>query len=288
MGLLGVTSSPSGERRAGGAAGSGTLRAVLLTSAGATLLGLLVTVGGLWLVPPGVSPLPRFWATVFFVLLLWPVGLSLLGLMTGVRGQRAGAALLLLAAVGQHASPGAMPLPERVRWHATLASPGDAVRQRILLPPASDARWTRAWREASAVVVAVCSGGLIPPEAGMSVILNDGPAVALATLPRAGPPNEDGWYLLPVGRGTIGGGVLDVVVRRDGAAGGPVRICGGQDDPSRPGAGGAQRRRGGTWSAEGLADQPLPPVDGGPPLSRYYVELRFLGPSGRPTVAIYF
>lgn len=262
---------------------------MLVTSAVTTLLGLLVSVAGLWLTATGIPSPPRFWATTFFLLLLWPLPLSLLGLIAGLRPQRVAGALLLLATVTQQASPHALPLPEHVRWHVTLTEPGDAIRQRILLPAPDSSPWTRAWRDASRVALAVCTGELIPSEAPVSLTLNHGNPVALPTLPRLGPPQDDGWYLLPVARETLDAArPLDVTIRRDGAAGGAVRICGGRDDPQRPGAGGALRLHGATWTAADLADPSLPLVDGKPPTSRYYIELRFLDPTGRPSVAIYF
>lgn len=265
------------------------MRAVLLTSAVTTLLGLLVSFVGMWQTAPGVPSSPRFWATTFFILLLWPIPLSLLGLIAGVRPQRVAGALLLLATITQQASPNALPLPEHVRWHVTLTEPGAAIRQRILLPAPDDSEWTRAWRDASRVVLAVCTGEVIPPQAPVSLTLNDGYPVPLPTFPRLGPPQADGWYLLPVARETLDvTRPLDVTIRRDGAGGEPVRICGGRDDPQRPGAGGALRRQGATWTAADLADPPLPLVNGRQPTSRYYVELRFLDPAGRPSVAIYY
>jgi hypothetical protein len=268
---------------------------VLATSAIATALGLLVAAGGLWRVAPGVPAGPRFWATVFFVLLLWPVGLTLLGRMAGLWVQRGAAAALLLAAAGQQVANGALPLPEHVRWHATLAAPGDAVRQTLRLPESGDAQWGRAWGAATRVAIAICTGGAVAPETETALAVNGGPPVALSTLTRAGPPPDDGWYLLPVARGEVeppagspGAGTLDVVVRRRGAAGPPVLVCGGRDDPQRPGAGGASRQRDGVWSTEDVADWPLPDVAGRRPVSRYYVELRFFDRAGRPSVAIYY
>src|SRR5262249_14880001 len=90
----------------------------LATRASPPALGLLVAAGGLWGVAPGVPAGPRFWATVFFVLLLWPMGLTLLGRMAGLWVQRGAVAALLLAAAGQQVANGALPLPEHVRWHA--------------------------------------------------------------------------------------------------------------------------------------------------------------------------
>jgi hypothetical protein len=265
------------------------MRAVLLTSAVTTLLGLLVAFAGLWQTAPDIPSPPRFWATTFFILLLWPIPLTLLGLIAGVRPQRIAGALLLLATIFQQASPGALPLPEHVRWHVTLTEPGAAVRQRILLPAPDDPKWTRAWRAARRVVLAVCTGGLVPPDAPVSLALNDRSPVPLSSLPRVGPSQDDGWYLLPVARETLDTvRPLDVTIRRDGAAGGAVRICGGRDDPQRPGAGGALRLHGATWTTADLADPALPLVGGKPPISRYYIELRFLDADGRPSIAIYY
>jgi hypothetical protein len=114
---------------------------------------------------------------------------------------------------------------------------------------------------------------------------------ALAGLERTGTPSGEGWYHLPVTRSALDARrELEAVVRREGPAGGAAQVCGGRDDPTRPGAGGAARWVAGGWSSDhrNVADVPLPLVAGRPPVSRYYVELRFLDARGLPTIAIYY
>lgn len=264
---------------------------VLGVSGGATLLGLLVALGGVWVADPEVPPWPRFWATAFFTVLLWPVGLTLLGFASSMRLQVAAAAVMVVASVAQQVPRRAMLLPEQVRWSATLSAPGDAIRQRIELPAPEDTVWTRVWQKATHAALVICSERAVAPEARVTVlpsgITGVASPVALASLERTGKPEEMGWYALPVMHQLLlGTRRLDVVVERTGAEGVPALLCGGRDDPARPGAGGSERRRNGQWSAAHLADQPLPPVLGRPPAGRYYVELRLYDAQGRPPIDI--
>ncbi len=170
-------------------------------AAAATAAALLITLAGTLLVDPGVPPWSRFWASAFFILLLWPVGLALVGRLAGGRAEVALAALLLVASVPQQVSPGT--------------------------------------------------------------------------------------FLLPLTRESLSTArELSVVVRRQQAAGAPVAICGGQTDPAH--AGRADRLIGGSWSSDRLADVPLPPVQGRPAPSRYYVELRLYDRDNRPSVGIWY
>jgi hypothetical protein len=240
-------------------------------------------------VSPGIDPGPRFWATCFFVVLLWPVGLGLLGHIAGLRAQLGAAALLLGLTVGQQAGRGTLPLPLVVRWPATLEQPGDAVRRQILLPSPDAPEWRRAWQRASRAVLAICTEQAVDEQSGLMVRVNDGSPQPLAGAPRIGKPESAGWYYLPVARATLEARpLLDVVVRREGPPGSPAAICGGQDDPARPGHGLSWRWRDGQWSTEGLADLPIPPIAGRVPPERYYVEVRFLDASGLPHVAIWY
>jgi hypothetical protein len=264
-------------------------RSALAASGAATAAGLLVALAGTRLVAPDVSPWPRFWATAFFVLLLWPVGLGLVGALAGRRAQAGLAALLLAATVAQQSGVGSMPMPLADRWWAILTQPGDAIRQRIVLPDPQDRAWQQAWQRAERVVLAICTLEPVAPEAGATVAVNGGPAVPLVSLERRGEPQGWGWYHLPVRAQAVEGvRQLDVVVQRAGDGGAPAPIiCGGQDDPTRPGAGGSARRRDGSWSAQRLADEPLVAAEHLPP-SRFYVELRFYDAKGLPSVGIWY
>ena len=265
--------------------------ASIAVSAGATALGLgLALAGTSGAVPEGAWP--RFWASAFFVLLLWPVGLALTGRLAGVRAQVLVAGVLLLGSAAQQAGRAAAPLPEAVRWSATLPGPDDAVRHRVPLPPPGSAAWERAWRRAARTVVAVCTEAAITPLSGVTVALGPTPPYLMPTVERLAGRDFSGWYALQVTEeevaGAAQGGVLEVVVRRGAGPGGPLRVCGGRDDPTRPGAGGSARWREGRWSGEQLADGPFPLAAGRPILGRYFIELRFLDGQGRPTVDIWY
>jgi hypothetical protein len=271
---------------------------VVAISAGATALGLVVALAGTAGAVPAAA-WPRFWATSFFILLLWPIGLGLLGRAAGSRTQIGVAVLLLLATVAQHAGRTQLPMPAMIRWWATLAGPGDAVRQRILMPAPGTPAWERTWQRASRAAVVVCTDGVVAPETDVTLAVGGEGAVPMASLTRLEEPQELGWYALPVTAASLqrvpptgdagpARASLEVVIRRNGASGPPVRICGGRDDPARPGAGGSARWRDGRWSTRDVADEPLPLSGGQPVLGRYYVELRFLDPAGRPTAGIWF
>jgi hypothetical protein len=264
-------------------------RAIAAISAIAAALGLLIAVAGTRSTAPEVSPWPRFWATAYFIVLLWPAGLALVGWLAGVRAQAAAGLLLALLTVGQQLGQGSMGPPALVRWSTTLAAPGDAIRQRIALPARGDRAWESAWRRASRAAVSICTWEAVAPEAGVMVILNGGPPVPLHALPRGGRPEGWGWYALEVSPTDLGAGrALEVVVRREGRDGPPARLCGGRDDPARPGAGGSARWLNGRWTADDLSDYPLPPLNGRPLPGRYYIELRFFDAAGHPSVAIWY
>jgi hypothetical protein len=260
-------------------------------SAGATALGLALALAGTSLAAPE-GAWPRFWASAFFVLLLWPVGLTLTGRLAGVRAQVLVAGVLLLASAVQQAGRGTVPLPEAVRWSATLSAPDDAVRHRVPLPPPGSTAWERTWRRAARAVVAVCTESAITPLSGVTLALGQTPPYLLPTVERLAGRDFSGWYALQVTEEEVSraaeGGALEVTVRRGAGPGGPLHVCGGRDDPTRPGAGGSARWRGGRWSGEQLADEPFPLVAGRPILGRYFIELRFLDGAGRPAVDIWY
>src|SRR5262245_29334603 len=83
---------------------------ILAISGAATALALLIALGGTWAVATPVPAWPRFWATAYFVLLLWPVGLGLLGRLAGWRVQAAVAAVALVATMGQQVGRSRVPL----------------------------------------------------------------------------------------------------------------------------------------------------------------------------------
>ncbi|HEX2036403.1 MAG TPA: hypothetical protein VHS99_19645 [Chloroflexota bacterium] len=258
----------------------------------ASLAALALALAGTATVAPEVA-WPRFWATSFFILLLWPVGLALLGRIVGLRLQVTVAALLLLATAVQQCSPATVTVPSRDWWWATLSEPGDAIRHRILLPVATDASWQRAWQRAASAAVAICTAEAVDPAAGISVALGDEPARLLTSLPPRTKPREFYWYHYPVdlttvGRATDAEGRLHVVVRRQSAQGEPARFCGGREDPGRAGAGGSARWGQGLWQPGDLADQPLPLVGGRPAPSRYFIELRLFDARDLPTVGIWY
>lgn len=263
-------------------------RASLLVTVSAVSVALILALGGTLRVQAGIPVWTRFWGTVFFVLLLWPVGLSLLGRLAGIRVQAAAAAALLALTLVQQSGLGGMPLPLVVRWSVTLARPGEAIRQRIVLPPPADPAWQRALRRAASAAVAICTEAAVSPDAGISVSLDGRPGVPLASLERAGKLAETGWYYLPVETASLASLTrLDVEIRRE-RAGPPALFCGGQDDPGRRGAGGSTRLANGRWETEQLADLPLPPVLGRPALSRYYIELRLFDAAGMPWGGIWY
>jgi hypothetical protein len=263
-------------------------------SALATGLGLAVAIAGTRTAVPEAA-WPRFWATAFFVVLLWPVSLALLGLVWGMRAELAAAGVLLLLTAAQHAGGPAIDVPDpaTVRWWGTLASPGDAVRHRIPLPPVQSREWERAWEEAARAAVVVCTERTVTSDTEVTVAVGDRAPVLLAGQQRLESPGELGWYALPIGRPEVeaaarAGQPLEVVLRRGPGAAPPVRLCGARDDPARPGAGGSERLVGGSWSRSSLADLPLSDAGGRPILGRYLVELRLLDASGRPTIGIWY
>jgi hypothetical protein len=261
---------------------------VLLVSLSASALAVVIAwLGHSWMAP-GVDPSSRFWATSFFVALLWPIGLSLAGHILGVRVQLTAAACLLALTVAQQAGRAALPLPQAVRWSATLTQPGDAIRRQIVLPPPDVPAWQRAWQRGTRAVVAICTEQAVSAQAGVAVAVNDAAPVPLTAAPRTGTPEASGWYYLPVPRSVLEARRdLDVVLRYEGAGGAPAAFCGGRDDPARPGNSRSWRWRDGRWSADGLADLPILPVAGRVPPQRYYVEVRFLSADGLPHVAIW-
>jgi hypothetical protein len=222
------------------------------------------------------------------------VGLTLAGWLVGVGGQRAAAAVLLAATALQQSGLGSMPLPLVVRWSVSLEAPGDAIRQRVALPAPDDAAWRRAWARAARVALVVCTEQAVAAETGTTIAVNGRAPAELSMLPRTGVPGGVGWYSLPVPAQVVAGvRHLEVVVRRERPEGPPPQFCGGQDDPTRPGAGGSARWRGGRWDTEQLADLPLPPPAsrapaGRPALGRYYVDLRFYDERGLPSLGVWY
>ena len=267
--------------------GAAAPRPELALAAAATGAALLVSLAGTQLVDGGVPAWSRFWAAAYFILLLWPIGLTLLGRLAGRRIEAIAAAVLLGATLLQQASPGTFPLPFVDHWQAMLAAPGDAVRQRITLPPPQDPSWQRAWSRATRATLVICTAEAADPVAGVEVVVNNLPPIPLASLQRGGLPGAEGWYALPVTRESLGTArELAVVVRRQFAAGAPVAICGGQTDSGH--AGGAARLVGGSWSTDRVADIPLPLVQGQPVPARHYVELRLYDADGRPSLGIWY
>lgn len=269
--------------------GAASRPAVYAVAAGAVAAGCLISLAGTRLVWPELSPWPRFWATTYFILLLWPVGLWLLGTLAGWRAEAAAAVLLLGLTLAQQAGAGSLLLPQMVRWSVSLAAPGEAIRQRILLPGEGDPLWQRAWRQAARAGIAICTTAPVEPQAGVRVQVGGRPPVDLTAAPRLGPPGDAGWYVLPVTHEELRGLTsLDVVVERAAAPGAPARICGGREDPTRPGAGGAARRLDGRWQTALLADVPFPLLDGRPAPGRYFIELRFYDADSRPVVGVWY
>lgn len=260
---------------------------VIPAAASALVIGAALL--GTRFVAPDVSPWPRFWAASFFALLLWPVGLTLVGYLFGRRAQLGAAAVVVCLSAAQQLGLGSLPLPLVVRWSVSLVRPGDAVRRELALPPAGAPAWGRAWARAARAAVAVCTEERIANSAAVSIALNDEPPTPLAGLERAGSAGSVGWYNLPVTRAQVDARrPLTVVLRREGAEGPPARICGGQDDPTRPGWMGSARLVAGQWVTEQLADLPIPPIAGRPAPSRYYVELRLYDSRGLPHVGIWY
>ncbi|HET7770789.1 MAG TPA: hypothetical protein VFN74_18600, partial [Chloroflexota bacterium] len=129
----------------------------------------------------------------------------------------------------------------------------------------------------------------VADSSAVTVSLNDAPPFPLAPLDRTGADTTVGWYNLPVTRAQVEARrPLTVLIRREAAAGPPARVCGGQDDPTRPGWGGSARLMRGQWVTEQLADLPIPPIGGRPAPSRYYVELRFYDSRGLPHAGIWY
>jgi hypothetical protein len=256
-----------------------------------TACGLAIALIGTQSTLAGIPVWPRVWASAFFIVLFWPVGLALAGRLGGRRASVALAAAFLMASVAQQSGLGSMPLPQQIRLVATLTAPGDAVRQRIVLPAADDRRWQDALRRAHRTAVTVCTWVPVVPDSGVFVSVNGGTSVSLHSLARFGEPDGWGWYMLDVSRDTLLTSTqLDVVVSKDvGAA--PAQICGGRDDPRRPGVGGASRRLGGQWQGAILGD-PIPgapaSVTPDPTLKRYYVELRLFDSEGHASVGIWY
>jgi hypothetical protein len=258
--------------------------------AGATTgLVIIIALIGTRATLPGVDGWPRFWGIVFFALLFWPVGITLCGRLAGRFAQLACSALVLALTVGQQLGAGTLPIPLVQSWYATIAGPGDAIRRDIALPDATDGSWQRAWERAASVAVAICTEKAVPAAAEISVQLNGARATPLSALRRSGRDEGTGWYFLPITREEADTRrPLSVEVRRDGQAGVAVRVCGGQDDPTRAGWEGSMRRRGGVWSTEGLSDIDVPAIFGRPAPSRYYVELRFFTADGLPHAGIWY
>ena len=255
----------------------------------ATALVVLVALAGTRFVAPGITPWHRFWAIAFFALLVWPIAITLAGRFAGQRAALALSFLAVSLSVAQQLGPGALPLPLVVRWSVSLVSPGDAIRREITLPPATDPAWDRAWSRAARAAIAICTEERVAEGASIAVTMNDGQAVPLASLLRTGPPDSVGGYELPVSRAAVDARrPLVVDVRRGAGGGAPARVCGGQDDPTRPGWTGSARLTPGGWISDQLADLPIPPIAGRPAPSRYYIELRLYDADGRPHAGIWY
>jgi hypothetical protein len=257
---------------------------------GGTVSVVVIALLGTRAVVEGINPWPRFWATVFFSLLIWPVAIVVIRRVLGRTGQIGLATLAVALTAAQQVGAGTLPIPLVQSWYASLALPGDAVRRELDLPPVGTQKWERAWERASSVAVAICTELPVSNGADVGIELNGGRVVPLASLRRSGGPTEPGWYLLPVTRGQVDARrPLVVELRLDAPAVPPARICGGQDDPTRLDRGKSHRRRaGGAWSADDIADVTLPLIRGLPPPSRFYVELRFFDAAGLPHVGIWY
>jgi hypothetical protein len=229
------------------------------------------------------------------------VGLSLVGYLAGIRVQRLAALALALCILAQQCGAGAMQIEatRRSMWWTTLAQPGDAIRQRLVLPSPDSRDWQRAWSRAAQAAVLLCTYDPAPPAAGVTVLLGSAPAGSLADLTRTSTPDGWGWYALPVTESALARrltplpsradrSALDIELQHGGTGSGMVRVCGGRDDPARPDAGGALRKVGAEWTSAQVADTPLPLVNGKPPLSRYHFEVRLYAADGLPHVAIWY
>ena len=256
-----------------------------------TALGVAIALLGTVFTSAGVVPWPRFWAAVFFVLLFWPIGLHLAARLGGRRAFSGLAAILVLGSIAQQSGFGTMPLPQRVRWSVTLMAPGDAIRQRIALPPPSDRLWKNALSHPYRPGITVCTWEPVAPDSGVTVSFNGTQPVALTALPRFGDAGGWGWYVLDVPVALLRQEpVLDVVIRKDGV-GSPVRICGGRDDPRRRGAGDSSRLVNGEWLATSLSDPFLSSTGASMENEfpgRYYVELRLFDAEGHASGGIWY
>jgi hypothetical protein len=256
----------------------------------ATAVVVAVALLGTRAVTAGVDPWPRFWGVTFFALLIWPVGISLAGRLAGRGVQLALALAAVVLTAAQQRGAGSLPIPLVQSWYATLSQPGDSIRRDLALPPSTDAAWERAWAGAASAAIAICTERPAADTPGVVVVVNGARTAPLASLRRIGRETEAGWYLLPVTRAELDvRRPLVVEVRREQVGPVPVRVCGGQTDPSRLGWDGSFRRRAaGAWSDADLADVAVPFVDGRPAPSRFYVELRLFDERGLPHAGIWY
>ncbi|HEU5317077.1 MAG TPA: hypothetical protein VFX49_13290, partial [Chloroflexota bacterium] len=241
---------------------------VLAATAAVVAIALL----GTRAVASGIDPWSRFWGITFFAVLIWPIAIWLTGRLAG-RTAQVGLALAAVAlSVAQQLGAGSLPIPLVQSWYASLSQPGDAVRRELSLPDPATPAWQRAWDRAAAAAIAICTERPAPEDAGVVVELSGSRVTPLARLRRLGRDADAGWYLLPLTRAEADAQrPLVVELRRERAGGEPVRVCGGQTDPARPGWAGSQRRRAaGAWSDSDLADVAVPLIDGRPAPSRYY------------------
>jgi hypothetical protein len=256
--------------------------------AATTGLVIVLALVGTRTVSAGLSPWPRFWSTLFFALLLWPIGIALIGAVFGRRVQLAAAIAVLSLTALQQLGVGTLPLPLVVSWSVTLSRPGDAIQRELVLPPAGHPDWERAWSRAAHAAIAICTEERVVEGADVTVSVNEGQSTTLATLERTGSDASVGWYQLPVTRAQVEARRPLLVTIRRSSAGQPARFCGGQDDPTRPNRGNSARLLGGQWVTDQIADLPLPPIAGRPPPSRYYVELRLYDQRGLPHAGVWY